>query len=82
MGRGGGDCGRGLVEIVRTPVNKANEDPTAPSHAGNYSCYQAKLPRGTKFNKTYVSTNNTNFGSQVLKLTNTGELCVPAARVP
>ena len=34
------------------------------------------------FNKTYASTNNSNFGAQVLKVTNTGELCVPALKVP
>ena len=62
-----------------TPVNKDDEDPMAPTHTGHLTCYQAKLPKGTRFNKTNVSTNNVNFGPNVLKVKNTGELCVPAS---
>ncbi len=65
-----------------TPVNKAGEDPTAPSHLEHLACYQAKLPKGTLFAKTNVQTNNSNFGPQVLAVKNTGELCVPARKNP
>jgi uncharacterized delta-60 repeat protein len=65
-----------------TPVNKQDEDPTAPTHIVHLACYQAKLSGGAVFNRTYVSTNNTNFGANVLKVTKTGELCVPALKNP
>ena len=76
----GGYPGLALYKMTKfcAPVNKGNEDPAAPSHSGHFACYQAKLPRGTVFTKPYISTNNDNFGSQVLKVTNTAELCVPA----
>ena len=63
-----------------TPVNKNGEDPTAPSHVGHLACYAMKLAKGFKFNKTNVSTNNLNFGVQVLKVSGTAELCLPALR--
>ena len=74
--------GLALIKMTKlcTPVNKTNEDPTAPTHLGHLTCYQAKLPKGMPFTKTNVSTNNTNFGPQVLKVKNTGELCVPALK--
>jgi hypothetical protein len=60
------------------PVNENGEDPTAPQHAGHLVCYRAKLPKGTKFTKTTVSVNNTNFGPAALTAKVVAELCVPA----
>lgn len=41
-------------------------------------CYGAKLPTGTRFAKTTVSTNNPDYGTDVLLATAVSELCVPA----
>src|SRR5882757_9171980 len=54
------------ISKLCAPVSKGGEDPTAPQHPGHLVCYQAKLPKGTKFGKTTVSVNNTNFGPAVL----------------
>src|SRR5262245_16547360 len=79
----GGYAGAAIAKLARVcmPVDKAGEDPTAPTHDGHLNCYQMKLV-GTKFTKTNVSTNNTNFGPQVMKVTGTAELCLPARRLP
>ena len=61
-----------------TPVNKNGEDVTAPQHVGHLVCYQAKLPKGTRFAPQTVSVNNTNFGPAVLRAKAVAELCVPA----
>jgi hypothetical protein len=45
-------------------------------------CYGAKLPAGTRFTKTTVSTNNPDFGADVLLATAVSELCVPAVTDP
>ena len=45
-------------------------------------CYGARLPAGTKFPKTTVSTNNPDFGADVLLATAVSELCVPAVTDP
>jgi len=45
-------------------------------------CYGARLPAGTKFVKTTVSTNNPDFGTDVLLATAVSELCVPAVTDP
>lgn len=45
-------------------------------------CYGARLPAGTKFPKTTVSTNNPGFGADVLLATAVSELCVPAVTDP
>ena len=76
----GGYPGLGLLKLVKlcTPVNKNGEDPTAPGHAGYLTCYTSRLGAGTPFAKTNVSTNNLNFGAQVLGVKRAGELCVPA----
>jgi hypothetical protein len=76
--------GFSLLKMTKlcTPVNQGGEDPTAPAHVGHLSCYLAKLPQGIKFAPRIVSTNNTNFGAQVLKVNNTAELYVPAERNP
>lgn len=79
----GGYPGAVLVKLTRfcTPVNVDGGDPGASTHPGHLACYQMKL-LGGKFPKTYVSTNNGGFGAQVLKVTATGEACLPAYRLP
>jgi glucose/arabinose dehydrogenase len=42
-------------------------------------CYQVRLPAGVKFPRTTVSTNNPEFGTDVLIATMPSELCVPAS---
>lgn len=62
-----------------TPVNKDDEDPTAPQHVGHVVCYKAKLPAKTKVTAQTVSVNNTNFGPAVLDTKKAvPEVCVPA----
>jgi hypothetical protein len=80
----GGYPGPTLKKMTKfcTPVNKNDEDPTAPTHPGRLTCYQMKLAKGSKFNKTNVSTNNTNFGAQVLQVTGTAEVCLAAVQLP
>jgi glucose/arabinose dehydrogenase len=50
--------------------------------ASKLVCYGVKLPTGTKFAKTTVSTNNPDFGADVLLATSVSELCIPAAVAP
>jgi glucose/arabinose dehydrogenase len=45
-------------------------------------CYGAKLPAGTKYAKSEVSTSNPDFGDDVLLTTAVSELCVPASVDP
>jgi hypothetical protein len=45
-------------------------------------CYQVKLPPGTPFTKQTVSTNNPDFGTDVLTVTGPNELCLPALKTP
>jgi hypothetical protein len=45
-------------------------------------CYQVKLPPGTLFTKQTVSTNNPDFGTDVLLVTAPSELCLPALKFP
>jgi len=68
------------ISKLCAPVNKNGEDPTAPQHPGHLVCYQAKLPKGTKFAKPTVSVNNSNFGPAVLSTKAVAELCVPALK--
>ena len=63
-----------------TPVaadGSAINEPTA-----RLVCYGARLPAGTKFPKTLVSTSNPDFGDDVLLATAVSELCVPAIANP
>ena len=73
-----------LVKMTKlcTPVNMANEDPTAPNHAEHLACYQATLAKGTVFSTRTVVTNNTDLGANVLAVKSAGELCVPALKNP
>lgn len=50
--------------------------------ASKLVCYGVKLPTGTKFAKTTVSTNNPDFGTDVLLATSVSELCIPAGVSP
>lgn len=50
--------------------------------ASKLVCYGVKLPTGTKLTKTLVSTNNPEFGTDVLLATSVAELCVPATVAP
>lgn len=45
-------------------------------------CYGVKLPPGTRFTKTTVSTSNPDLGDDVLVATAVSELCVPAVTDP
>jgi hypothetical protein len=45
-------------------------------------CYQVRLPAGTPFTKQTVSTNNPDFGTDVLTVTGPNELCLPALKDP
>jgi len=45
-------------------------------------CYGVRLPAGTRFPKTTVSTNNPDFGADVLLAIAVSELCVPAVTDP
>jgi len=60
------------------PADTDGGDATAPGHLGHLTCYAMKLGVGTRFARTYVSTDNPDFGAQVLKVSGTAELCVPA----
>jgi len=50
--------------------------------AAHLVCYGARLPAGTKFPRTTVSTSNPDFGADVLVATAVSELCVPAVTDP
>ena len=50
--------------------------------ASKLVCYGVKLPTGTKFAKTLVSTNNPDYGTDVLLATSMSELCLPASVAP
>ena len=50
--------------------------------ASKLVCYGVKLPTGTKFPKTLVSTNNPDYGADVLLATSISELCLPASVAP
>ncbi len=70
-----------LTKITKlcAPVNKNNEDPTAPGHPGHLVCYSAKRSKGqTKFTAQDVSINNGNFGPATLTAKTIAEVCVPA----
>jgi hypothetical protein len=64
-----------------TPVDKDGEDPSAPDHAGHLVCYRARLPMGTTFPRTVVSTNN-QIRAETLELVRPVELCLPALKDP
>ena len=76
----GGYPGLGLLKVVKlcTPVDKNGEDPSAPTHVGHLVCYQTRMSPPATFTRTNASTNNLNFGAQVLTVKRAGELCVPA----
>ncbi|HZR84717.1 MAG TPA: PQQ-dependent sugar dehydrogenase [Candidatus Binatia bacterium] len=50
--------------------------------ASHLVCYQVRLPAGTRFTSRMVSTNNPDFGDDLLKVTAPSELCVPALKDP
>jgi len=65
-----------------TPADSAGLDPTAPSHPGRLTCYLARLGAGLHFARTYLSTRNDDVGAQVVQVSATTELCLPATIVP
>jgi hypothetical protein len=60
------------------PVDKDGETPGAASRQGALVCYAVKLPKGVKFTKTTVATNDSNFSPHVLVVSAPAELCMPA----
>ena len=64
------------------PVDKQGETPAAEIRPTHLVCYQVKLPPGVPFTKQTVSTNNPDFGTDVLTVTGPSELCLPALKDP
>jgi hypothetical protein len=60
------------------PVDKDGETPGAAAREGALVCYAVKLPKGVKFTKTIVATNDSNFSPHVLVASAPAELCMPA----
>lgn len=69
------------VTKLCTPV--AADGSTINHEESHLVCYQAVLPRGVHFPAhTTVSTNNPDFGDDVLKVTGLKEICLPALKDP
>lgn len=60
----------------------AADGSTINTPASKLVCYGVKLPTGIRFAKTTVSTNNPDYGTDVLLATAVSELCVPASVTP
>ena len=64
------------------PVDKQNEDPTAPTHVDHLMCYQAKQTDLVKFVKITGAFVEDQFGSETLDVKKPALLCVPALKNP
>lgn len=76
----------GQTFVVKKPTRYcepvAADGSTVNVPASKLVCYGVKLPTGTKFAKTTVSSNNPDYGADVLLATAVSELCVPASIAP
>jgi hypothetical protein len=65
------------------PVDKNNDDPTAPDHLDHLVCYQVKqVNTEARFVKVTGLGVNNQFGPETLDAKKPSELCVPALRNP
>ncbi len=64
------------------PVDKQNEDPTAPNHVDHLMCYKAKQTDAVKFVKIVGAFVEDQFGSETLDVKKPALLCVPALENP
>ena len=63
------------------PVDENGETPGAETRQAALVCYAVHLPRGSRFAKATVATNDADLAPQVLLATAPAELCVPASEL-
>jgi hypothetical protein len=72
-----------LIKKVTKLCTPVRADGGAIQHpASHLVCYQVKLPSRVRFAEQTVSTNNPDFGTDVLTVSAVGELCMPAVKDP